>query len=86
MRKITLIAALIAVTSLSTAHAAEDKAEKWCTDAHMQEMEGMIAKMTDAEKQKEAQSALALSKAAMQEGHMEGCVEHMEAAHKAMGL
>lgn len=85
MRKITLIAALIATGALGAAHA-QDKAGKWCTDAHMQEMEEMIAKMTDAEKQKEAQAHLAQSKTAMQEGQMDGCVEHMEAAHKAMGM
>jgi hypothetical protein len=42
--------------------------------------------MTDAEKQKEAQSHLAMSKDAMQKGDMDGCVVHMEAAHAVMGL
>ena len=35
---------------------------------------------------KEATQALDLSKAAMKKGDKVGCMEHMEAAHKAMGM
>jgi len=82
----SLIAALIGFAALAPAYGQEDKAKAWCTDAHMQQMDESIAKMTDAEKQKEAQSHLAMSKEAMQGNDMDGCVEHMEAAHEAMGL
>jgi len=86
MIRIPLIAALIGFAALAPAYGQEDKAKAWCTDAHMQQMDESIAKMTDAEKQKEAQSHLAMSKEAMQGNDMDGCVVHMEAAHKAMGL
>jgi hypothetical protein len=68
------------------AYAEDDKAKTWCTDAHMQEMSSSIAAMTDADKQKEAQSHLDMSKDAMQKGDSAGCVQHMEETHKAMGL
>jgi hypothetical protein len=77
---------ILTVPLLATAQAEDDKAKKWCTDAHMQQMADDIAKMSDAEKKKEADSHLAMSKAAMQSNDMKGCVEHMEETHKAMGL
>ena len=86
MIQIPLIAALVAITALVPAYGQEDKAKAWCNDAHMQQMDESIAKMTDAEKQKEAQSHLAMSKEAMQSNDMDGCVVHMEAAHAVMGL
>jgi len=46
----------------------------------------MIAKMTDATKQKEATTALDMSKAAMKKGDKAECMKHMDEAHKAMGL
>ena len=52
----------------------------------MKQMDDMIAKMTDATKQKEATTALDLSKAAMKKGDKAGCMKHMEAVHKAMGM
>jgi hypothetical protein len=55
------VAALLALFSLSPAYAATDL----CTDAHMQQMDGMIAEMTDAEKKNEATIHLDMSKAAM---------------------
>ena len=57
-----------------------------CTDAHMKQMDAMIAKMTDAAKKKEATSALDMSKAEMKKGNMEGCMKYMKQAHTAMGL
>ena len=65
---------------------AQDKSKEWCTDAHMEQMDADIAKMTDAAKQKEAQNHLAMSKDAMKAKDMDGCVKHMEEAHKAMGM
>jgi hypothetical protein len=81
MLKATLIAAFIAVTALSPAYAAQDL----CNDAHMKQMDDMIA-MTDATKKKEAKTALDMSKAAMKKGDTAGCMKHMDEAHKAMGL
>jgi len=56
-----------------------------CTDAHMKQMDKLIAEMTDQTKQKEAMSALDQSKAAMKKGDKAGCMKHMGEAHKAMG-
>ena len=52
----------------------------------MKQMDGMIAKMTDAAKKKEATTALDMSKAAMKKGDKARCMKHMDEAHKAMGL
>jgi len=61
-------------------------AQDLCTDAHMKQMDDMIAKMTDAAKKKEATAAIDMSKAAMKKGDKAGCMQHMNEAHKAMGL
>jgi hypothetical protein len=82
MPKLLFAVILAAGLGLSQAFAAEDL----CTDAHMKQMDGMIAKMTDAAKQKEATSALDQSKAAMKKGDKAGCMKYMDEAHKAMGL
>jgi hypothetical protein len=58
---------------------AQDK-EAWCTDAHMKQMDAKVAKMTDAKMH------LSESKAAMKKKDTTGCIEHMEEAHKAMGM
>ena len=75
------VAAFVAVMSLSPAYAAGE-----CTEAHMKQMDGMIAKMTDAAKKKEATMHLDMSKAEMKKGNEAGCMKHMQEAHKAMGL
>jgi hypothetical protein len=75
------VAAFVAVISLSPAYAAGE-----CTEAHMKQMDGMIAKMTDAAKKKEATMHLDMSKAEMKKGNEAACMKHMEEAHKAMGL
>src|SRR6476661_1947722 len=49
MFKVLPVAAFVAVMSLSPAYAAGE-----CTEAHMKQMDGMIAKMSDAAKKKEA--------------------------------
>ena len=67
--------------SLSPAYAAGE-----CTEAHMRQMDGMIAKMTDAAKKKEATTHLDMSKAEMRKGDEAGCLKHMNEAHKAMGM
>jgi hypothetical protein len=41
----------------------------------MKQMDAMIAKMTDATKQKEAMTALDMSKAEMKKGNMDGCMK-----------
>ena len=46
----------------------------------------MIAKMTDAAKQKKATTHLDMSKAEMKKGDMAACMKHMNEAHKAMAM
>ena len=48
------LAAFLAIAALSPAYAAQDL----CNDAHMKQMDDIVAKMTDATKQKEATTAL----------------------------
>ena len=85
MFKVPAAAAFVVAISCVPA-LAQDKAKEWCTDAHMEQMDADIAKMTDAAKQKEAKSHLAMSKDAMKAKDMDGCVKHMEETHKAMGM
>ena len=82
MSKAPLIAAFLASMAFGPAFAAQDL----CNDAHMKQMDGMIAKMTDPTKQKEATAALDKSKAAMKAGDNAECMKYMNEAHKAMGL
>ena len=82
MLKVLPIAAFVAVLSLSPAYAASDL----CTDAHMKQMDEMIAKMTDEAAKKEAAMHLDMSKAEMKKGNEAGCLQHMQEAHKAMGM
>jgi hypothetical protein len=83
MLKGTLIAAFIAVTALSPTPAGS---QDLCNDAHMKQMDEMIAKMTDAEKKKEATMHLDMSKVEMKKGDAAECMKHMNEAHKAMGM
>ena len=85
MFKAPVVAAFVTAMSCVPVHA-QDKGKDWCTDAHMKQMDDSVAKMTDAAKQKDAKSHLAMSKDAMKAKDTAGCVKHMEAAHKAMGL
>jgi hypothetical protein len=57
------VAVFVTVMSLSPVYAAGE-----CTEAHMKQMDGMIAKMTDAAKKKEATMHLDMSKAEMKKG------------------
>jgi hypothetical protein len=82
MLKVSLAAAFLAVLILSPAYAAQDL----CNDAHMKQMDDMIAKMTDDAKKKEATMDLDMSKAEMKKGNTAECMKHMNEAHKAMGL
>jgi hypothetical protein len=81
MFKTLPVAAFVTVMSFSPAYAAGE-----CTEAHMKQMDGMITKMTDAAKKKEATMHLDMSKAEMKKGNEAGCMKHMNEAHKAMGL
>ena len=83
MPKSICIATLVTMIAIAPAYSA---APKECTDAHMKQMDAMIAKMTDAAKKKGATSALDMSKAEMKKGNMEGCMKYMKQAHTAMGL
>ncbi|MGI8724694.1 MAG: hypothetical protein ACR2J1_04935 [Methyloceanibacter sp.] len=82
MRKMSLAAAFVAALALTPAYAAEDL----CTEAHMKQMDEMVAKMTDATKKKETMMHLDMSKAEMKKGDKAACMKHMEEAHKAMGM
>ena len=82
MLKTSLVVAFMVVLAVGPTYAAQD----YCNDAHMKQMDDMIAKMTDAAKKKEATTAVDMSKAAMKKGDTAGCMKHMEEAHKAMGI
>jgi len=86
MPKTSFLARLAAVFALMVFSAGYANAQDLCTDAHMKQMDDMIAKMTDAAKKKEATTALDMSKAAMKKGDKAGCMQHMNEAHKPMGL
>jgi capsule polysaccharide export protein KpsE/RkpR len=81
MLKASFVAAFLTTMAFSPAYA-----QDLCNDAHMKQMDDMIAKMTDAAKKKEATAALDMSKAAMKKGDKAECMKHMNDAHKAMGL
>lgn len=81
MLETSLVAAFLAIIPFSPAYAAD-----LCNDAHMKQMDDMIAKMTDTAMQKQATAALDMSKAAMKKGDTAECMKHMEEAHKAMGM
>jgi len=81
MLKMSVFAISLAIVALSPAYG-----QDLCNDAHMKQMDDMVAKMTDASKQKEATAALDKSKAAMEKGDTANCMKYMEEAHKAMGL
>ena len=81
MLKTSLVAAFLAIIPFSPAYAAD-----LCNDAHMKQMDDMIAKMTDAAMQKQATAALDMSKAAMKKGDTAECMKHMEETHKAVGM
>ena len=84
MLKTICIAALTMVMSLATAYGAGMPKE--CTDAHMKQMDAMIAKMTKAAKKKEVTTALDMSKAEMKNDNMEGCMKYMkEASNRTFG-
>jgi hypothetical protein len=82
MLKTSIAAACLALFAVTTAYADQHL----CTDAHMTQMDNMIAKMTDADKQKEAMAALDQSKAAMKAGNNDECMKYMMDTHKVMGL
>ena len=79
MFKVLPVAAFVAFMSLSPAYAAGE-----CTPRA--QMDKMIAEMTDEAAKKEATMHLDMSKAEMKKGNEAGCMEHMQEAHKAMGL
>ena len=81
MSKALFVAAILVALGSSQAYA-----QDLCNDAHMKQMDEMIAKMTDAAKQKEANAALDQSKAAMKAGNNAECMKYMDEAHQAMGL
>jgi hypothetical protein len=83
MLKAPVVAAFIAVTALSAVPAVS---QDLCNEAHMKQMDEMIAKMTDDAKKKEATMHLDMSKAEMKKGNTAECMKHMNEAHKAMGL
>ena len=83
MLKAYVLAVFIAAAAVSPTYAAS---QNLCNDAHMKQMDEMIASTTDAAKQKEATTHLDMSKAEMKKGDMAACMKHMNEAHKAMGM
>jgi hypothetical protein len=83
-RQFVFAAAVAVAAAIGSTGAYADKS--WCTDAHMQKMDAMVAKMSDAAKKRSAKTHLAASKAAMKGGDMDGCVAAMTLAHKDMGM
>ena len=81
MLKVSLAAAFLAVMLWSPTYAGD-----LCNDAHMKQMDEMIAKMTDTAKKEEATMHLDMSKAEMKKGNTAECMKHMDEAHKAMGM
>ena len=81
MLKATIFAGILTTMAFSPVFA-----EDMCNDAHMKQMDGMIAKMTDPAQQKKATAALDQSKAAMKAGKNAECMKYMSEAHKAMGM
>ena len=82
MRQISIAAAFVSVLALTPAYAADDL----CIEAHMTQMDEMVAKMTDATKKKDTMMHLDMSKAEMKKGDKAACMKHMEEAHKSMGM
>ena len=82
MRNTPLVLVFVAALAATPGYAAEDL----CTDAHMKQMDDMIAEMTDAAKKKEATMHLDMSKAEMKAGDKADCMKHMNEAHAAMGM
>ncbi len=84
MREILFPAIVTAAAVFGVSSAQADKS--WCTDQHMQKMDAMVGKMTDAAMKQSAADHLEQSKAAMKSGDTDGCIAQMELAHKAMGM
>jgi hypothetical protein len=82
MFKTSIAIAFLAAGLAGPAFAADDL----CNDGHMKQMDAMIAKMSDAAKQKEATAALDASKAAMKAGDNGGCLMQITHAHAALAL
>jgi hypothetical protein len=82
--RVLFAAGFVALMALAPGYGADKKA--WCTDDHMKQMDADVAKMTDPKMQKSAQMHLDESKAAMKKNDTDGCIKHMEEAHKAMGM
>lgn len=82
MPKSVLLIALMPFLFLGPAYAAKDL----CNEAHMKQMDQMIADMDDAGQKAKAMGALDKSKAAMEQGDNAGCMKYMNEAHAAMGL
>jgi hypothetical protein len=83
MLKSSIIVAALLVGP-AYAHAQDHK--DWCTDAHMQQMDSKVAKMTGTKMQDSAKMHLDAAKAEMKKNNTEECIKHMEEAHKAMGM
>ena len=71
MLKMSLMAAFMVVFAIGPAYAAQDL----CNDAHMKQMDGMIAKITDASKKKEATSGSRHVEGRDEEGRYSGVYE-----------
>jgi len=82
MSKGLFLIVLMPFLFLGPAYAAKDL----CNEAHMKQMDQMIADMDDAGQKDKATAALDKSKAAMAQGDNAECMKYMNEAHAAMGL
>ncbi len=85
-RFLPVVSACAALAFAFSASAEDNKAAKFCTDAHMKEMDSKVSGMSDAKMKQSASEHLEMSKAAFKKNDKDGCVQHMEEAHKAMGM
>ena len=84
MFKTILIAGVVSAMALAaTAYAAQDESLE-CTEAHFKQMDTIAAQLTGDRKQA-AEKHLQMSKDAFAKGDSQGCLQHMQEAHLAMG-
>jgi len=82
LKTIYLIAALLAVGLVSPAFAA-DKMD--CDQASMSKMDTDMMKMKDGEDKTMAMNEMKMAQDMMMKKDMNGCMDHMDKAMKAMG-
>lgn len=82
LKSIYLTAAFLAVSVVSPALAADKMV---CDEASMSKMDTDMMKMKDGEGKTMAMNEMKMAKDMMMTKDMDGCMEHMDKAMKAMG-